>query len=83
MNGDMKLAIIGILVEEKESVKKLNDILSSYAEYIIGRMGLPRREEGVNMISIFVEAPQDVINTLSGKLGNLSGVSSKVIITRK
>lgn len=78
----MKLALIGIIVEEKGSVKKLNEILSMYSEYIIGRMGIPRKEEGINLISVYVEAPQNTISALSGKLGMLEGVTSKVIIAK-
>lgn len=79
---DNKLAIIGIIIENKENVKILNNILSEYSEYIIGRMGLPRKEEGVNLISIYVNASQNTINTLSGKIGMLDGVTSKVILAR-
>lgn len=79
---DNKLAIIGIIIENKENVIILNNILSEYSEYIIGRMGLPRKEEGVNLISIYVNASQNTINTLSGKIGMLDGVTSKVILAK-
>lgn len=77
-----RLALIGIVVENKESVKKLNEILSSYSDYIIGRMGLPRKEEGVNLISVYVEAAPSIINTISGKIGMLNGVTSKVLMAK-
>lgn len=74
---ETRVALIGIIVEEKGSVDKLNAILHEYAGVIIGRMGLPYKERGVNIISIAVDAPQDVISALSGKIGKLEGVSAK------
>ena len=72
-----RIAVIGIIVEEPDSVKELNQILHEYGEYIIGRMGIPYRQRGINIISIAIDAPQDVISTLSGKIGRLKGVSIK------
>lgn len=74
---DTRVAVIGIIVENKESVPALNKLLSEYGEYIIGRMGIPYKEKKVNVISIVIDAPQDVINTLSGNIGRLEGISSK------
>ena len=74
---DTRVAVIGIIVENKESVPALNKLLSEYGEYIIGRMGIPYKEKKINVISIVIDAPQDVINTLSGNIGRLEGVSSK------
>ncbi len=72
-----RVAIIGIIVEDETSVEELNAILHDYGKYIIGRMGIPYRAKNVNIISVAVDAPQDVISALSGKLGRLSGVSAK------
>ena len=74
---DTRVAVIGIIVENKESVPALNELLSEYGEYIIGRMGIPYKEKKVNVISIVIDAPEDVINTLSGNIGRLDGISSK------
>lgn len=74
---DSRVALIGIIVEAPDSVEKVNAILHDYAPYILGRMGLPYREKGISIISIAVDAPQDVISTLSGKIGRLDGVSTK------
>ena len=74
---ETRIAVVGIVVEEEESAEALNDILHEYREYIIGRMGIPYRQKGLNIISIAVDAPQDVISALSGKVGRLPGVSSK------
>lgn len=79
---ETRVAIIGIIVEDSGSVEKLNLILHDYANYIIGRMGLPYREMGINIISIAINAPQDVISALSGKLGRLPGVSTKVLYSK-
>ena len=74
---ETRVAIIGIIVEDYASADALNDILHHYGSYIIGRMGIPYREKGINIISIAIDAPQDVISSLSGKIGHLSGVSAK------
>ena len=74
---DSRVALIGIIVEAPDAVEKVNAILHDYAPYILGRMGLPYREKGISIISIAVDAPQDVISTLSGKIGRLGGVSTK------
>ena len=74
---ETRIAVIGIVVEDMESVEMLNDILHEYGAYIIGRMGIPYRQKNLNIISIAVDAPQDVISALSGKVGKLKGVSSK------
>lgn len=74
---ETRVAVIGIIVESSESVEKLNAILHEYGEHIIGRMGIPYRERNINVISIAVDAPQDIISALSGKIGRLGGVSAK------
>lgn len=74
-----RVALIGIVVYESESVPKLNEYLHECAGYIIGRMGVPYDKAGVSIISVAIDAPQDVINTLSGRLGALKGVTSKTI----
>lgn len=76
---DTRVALIGIIIEEYEAVDKLNSLLHEYREYVIGRMGIPYRPKGINIISVVVDAPQDVISSISGKLGMLKGISSKVI----
>ena len=76
---DSRVALIGIVVSESESVSRLNELLHENAEYIIGRMGIPYEKAGVSIISVAIDAPVDVINSLSGKLGALKGVTSKTI----
>ncbi len=76
-----RVGVISIVVENGESVGELNNILHNYGEYIIGRMGIPYREKKVNLISIFVDAPQNVFSSLSGKIGSLKGVSAKTVLS--
>jgi len=78
-NQEHRIAMIGIVVENPESVDTLNDILHDYRQYIIGRMGIPYREKELSIISIALDAPQNIISALSGKVGKLNGVSSKTI----
>lgn len=77
-----RVALIGIVVEQYDSAEKLNQILHGYGEYIIGRMGVPYREKGINIISVAIDAPMDVISTISGKLGMLPGVSTKTVYAK-
>lgn len=79
---ESRIAVIGIIVENQASVNQINDLLHAYAPYIIGRMGVPYKERGVSVISIIMDAPQDQISALAGKLGMLPDVTSKAIYTK-
>ena len=74
---ETRVAVMSILVEDPNAVEKLNAILHTYGEYIIGRMGIPYRKRNVNIISIALDAPQNTISALAGKIGSLQGVSVK------
>ena len=74
---ELRIAAVTIIVEQIESAQQLNQILSEYGQYMIGRFGIPYRERGVNIICVVVEAPQDKISALSGKIGRLPGVTAK------
>ena len=74
---ETRVAVISIIVAKEEAVERLNAILHDYSKYIIGRMGLPYRAKDVNVICVAVDAPNDAISALSGKLGSLAGVSVK------
>ena len=76
---ETRVAIIGIIIENIDSVEKLNDILHDYSKFINVRMGIPYRENGVNIIRVAVDAPQDTISALSGKIGKLTGISAKAV----
>ena len=74
-----RIAIIALIVTDREAAEAINALLHEYGEHIMGRMGLPCRERGVNLISVAMDAEQDVISALAGKLGRLKGVSSKTV----
>ena len=74
---ETRVAVMSIIVENADSVEKINAYLHEYGEYIIGRMGLPYREKGISIISIALDAPQNTISALSGKVGSLKGISVK------
>lgn len=76
---DTRLALIGIIVRDRNSATKINEILHDYGQYVVGRMGIPYKDREIDVISIIVDAPQDVISTVSGKLGMLPDVSTKTI----
>ncbi len=76
---DTRIALIGIILESRESVDSLNHLLTEFGDYIIGRMGIPYREKGIHVISVALDAPNNVISALSGKLGMLPGISTKTI----
>ena len=74
---ETRVAVMSIIVENSDAVERLNAILHEYGEFIIGRMGIPYRKRKVNIIAIALDAPQNTISALSGKIGSLSGVSVK------
>ena len=74
---DTRVAVMSIIVEDRASTEKINALLHEYREYIIGRMGIPYRERKISIISIALDAPQNTISSLAGKIGSLTGVSVK------
>ena len=80
---DNRIALIGVIVEEASSVEKLNGVLHEYRAYIIGRMGLPHKEKNISIMSIIIDADNDVISSLSGKIGMLPDVSCKTVYATK
>ncbi|MGH4038268.1 MAG: TM1266 family iron-only hydrogenase system putative regulator [Sphaerochaeta sp.] len=79
---DSRLAIIAIIIENKNAVEKINELLHSCAPFIIGRMGMPYPKKNVSIITVIVDAPQDIISTLSGKLGQVKDVSIKTTYSK-
>lgn len=77
MNMETRVAVMGIIVEDTNVVNLLNEILHEYSEYIIGRMGIPYKQKHISVISIALDAPQNTIAALAGKLGNIQGISVK------
>lgn len=80
---DTRVAIVSIIVHDKAQVEVLNDLLHRYSDWIIGRLGLPYREKGINIIAIAMDAPQAEISALSGKIGALEGIKAKVCYADK
>lgn len=76
---ETRTAVIAIIVRNADSAEGINALLHTYAAYIIGRMGVPYRAKGLNLISVAVDAPQNIINTLAGKIGRLDGVEAKTV----
>lgn len=76
---ETRVAVLAIIVRDTASVAALNDLLHQYGEHIIGRMGVPYRPRGVNVISVAMDAPADVISALSGKIGRLNGITAKTV----
>ena len=79
---DTRIALIGIIVDNTDSIEKLNIILHEYGQYIIGRMGIPYREKNVSIISVVMDATNDVISSLSGKLGMIEGINVKTVYSK-
>ena len=81
-NMTNRIALIGIVVNNEESTEQLNKILHGYKDFIVGRMGIPYRSRGVNLISIVIDAPNDMISALTGKIGMLKGVTAKALYSK-
>ncbi len=82
MEQENRVAIISMIISCEDSVPAINELLHEYGKYIRGRMGLPYRERGLNIISIVIDAPANSISSLSGKLGRLKGVTSKAVYSK-
>ncbi len=79
---DSKISVVAIIVSDLNAVEKINALLHTFGEHVIGRMGIPYKQKGVNVISVVMDAPQEIINNLSGKLGMIDGVKSKVLTAK-
>ena len=77
MSIETRVAVISIIVENDDAAQKINEILHEYRGYVIGRMGIPYRTKGISIISVAVDAPQEKISALSGRIGRLPGISAK------
>ena len=79
---ETRVAVMSIIVENADAVNALNAALHEYSGYIIGRMGIPYKPKGISVISIAIDAPQDTISSLAGKIGNISGISVKTALSK-
>ena len=80
---DKRIGVIGIVIEDLSQIALVNDILHQHGNIIIGRMGIPYKERGVNVISLIVDGTTDEIGALSGKLGKIKGLSVKSALSKK
>ena len=79
---ETRVAVISIIVEKTENIAAVNDILHKYCDYVIGRMGIPYKKKNINIISIAIDAPQDIINTMTGLLGKIDGITAKAAYSK-
>ena len=79
---DNKIAVVAVIVSDYAAAEKVNAVLHDFGEYVVGRLGLPYRQRNVNVISVVFDAPAEIINSVSGKLGMINGVSSKVLTAK-
>ena len=82
-NEETRVAVLAIILEDISAAGQVNEILHEYNDSVIGRMGIPYREKGLSIISIALDAPQNVINTLAGKIGRIEGVTAKTVTSQK
>ena len=80
---ETRIALIGIIVENPDSVEQLNHLLHEYGSFIVGRMGIRYEKKNVNIISVAIDAPQDIISALSGRIGRLNGIGVKTVYSNK
>ena len=80
---ETRIALIGIIVENPDSVEPINHLLHEYGRLIVGRMGIPYEKKNVNIISVAIDAPQDIISALSGRIGRLDGIGVKTVYSNK
>lgn len=80
---ETRIALIGIIVENPDSVEQLNHLLHEYGSFIVGRMGISYEKKNVNIISVAIDAPQDIISALSGRIGRLNGIGVKTVYSNK
>lgn len=75
-----RLAVVSIIVENRSASPQINALLSEFGDYVIGRLGVPYKPKGVSVISIVIDAPAEIINKLTGKIGMLEGVTAKTLM---
>lgn len=77
---ESKIGVVAIIISNSQAVERVNGTLHDFRDYVIGRMGIPYKAKGVNVISVVLDAPTEILNSLSGKLGMIEGVSSKLLV---
>ena len=79
---ETRIAVIAIIVEDRESSAAMNEVLHQYGEYIIGRMGIPYKQKGISLISVAIDAPNEIVSALTGKLGNIPRLTAKAAYSK-
>ncbi len=79
---EKRLAIVSVIAEDRQAAPKFNAVLSEYGDYVIGRMGLPYKEKGVYVICVVLDAPNEIINAVTGKIGSIEGVTAKTLMSK-
>lgn len=82
MDDNTRIAILAIVVEDMDKVSVMNETLHEYGKYIIGRMGIPYSKKNISLISVAIDAPNEVISALCGKLGNIQGLTVKAAYSK-
>ncbi len=80
--SENRICVVSIMSEGRDAASSINSVLSAYGDYIIGRMGIPYRERGISVICVVMDAPAEIVNTVTGKLGMLDGVTAKAIMSK-
>lgn len=80
--SENRVAIISIIVEDRSSASQINALLSEFADYIVGRMGVPYKCKNISVMCVIADAPAEVLNTITGKIGMLSGVTAKTLMSK-
>lgn len=80
--SEKRLAVISVIVEDRNKSGEINSLLSEYGDYIVGRLGIPYREKRVSVLCVVIDAPLEILNTLTGKIGMLSGVTAKTLASK-
>ena len=83
MENNNRVATVAMIIDDSNCIEQVNELLHDYSRYIIGRMGIPYREKGLNIINVVIDAPSDAISALSGKLGRLQGVTAKAVYAKQ
>ena len=83
MENNNRVATVAMIIDDSNCIEQVNELLHDYSRYIIGRMGIPYREKGLNIINVVLDAPSDAISALSGKLGRLQGVTAKAVYAKQ
>lgn len=81
-NNENRIAVLGIIISDENAVQSVNELLHEFGSHVVGRMGLPLRERGINAITLVLDAPANSINALTGKLGRVNGVSAKALFSK-